>query len=125
MGVTSSENTQTFREVYGELKALGTAQNIKIYRRHGAPETMFGVSFANLGKLKKRIKRDHKLAVKLWATGNMDARILATMIVDPDMITEQMIDAWVQDLDYLGTADYLVTGALMPTPYAKKRWPHG
>ena len=38
---------------------------------------MFGVSYAALGKLKRKIKVDHELAEKLWATGNHDARIAA------------------------------------------------
>ncbi len=44
---------------------------------------MCGVSYANLEKLKKRIKMDHELAAHLWDTGNHDARILA-MCPPPD-----------------------------------------
>jgi hypothetical protein len=33
-----------------ELKASGTAQNRKVYRRHGVVGEMFGVSYAALGK---------------------------------------------------------------------------
>ena len=47
---------------------------------------MFGVSFATLGAMTKRIKRDHPLALQLWSTGNLDARVFATMIVDPALI---------------------------------------
>ena len=46
----------TYREAMKELKMLGTAQNRKVYKRHGAGEDLFGVSFANLGKLQKKIK---------------------------------------------------------------------
>ena len=63
-----------------KLKSLGTAQNRKIYARHGAGEAMFGVSYADLGKTKKEIKTDHPLAESLWASGNHDARVLATMV---------------------------------------------
>jgi len=35
----------TYREIMKELEALGTAQNRKVYRRHGAGENLFGVSF--------------------------------------------------------------------------------
>ena len=70
-------------EVLGRLERMGTVQNRKIYRRHGAGEKLYGVSFANLGKLKKHIKTDHQLAQRLWASGNVDARTLATMVGDP------------------------------------------
>jgi len=40
-------------QVMRELKAMGTAQNRKIYGRHGVETEMYGVSFANLGQLRK------------------------------------------------------------------------
>ena len=46
-----------FDEVIQTLEEMGTAQNRKIYARHGVGETMFGVSFANLNTLKKQIKK--------------------------------------------------------------------
>lgn len=36
----------TFGEVMSMLEAAGTAQNRKVYARHGVPEPMFGVSYA-------------------------------------------------------------------------------
>ena len=49
----------TEKKVLQQLKALGTAQNRKVYARHGAGENLYGVSYANLGKLHKQIKVDH------------------------------------------------------------------
>lgn len=84
----------TLDETMAELEALGTPQNRKVYPRHGAAEPMFGVSYANLGNLKKKIKVDHELAVQLWETGNHDARVLATMIADPQQATPPMLESW-------------------------------
>lgn len=88
-----------------ELKALGTAQNRKVYGRHGVTGQMYGVSYANLDKLRKKLKTNHELAVELWATGNHDARILATKIADPDAFTSSQFDAWARDLDSYVIAD--------------------
>jgi 3-methyladenine DNA glycosylase AlkD len=95
-------------EVMQELAALGTEQNRKIYRRHGARDPLFGVSYANLNALRKRIKRDHALATALWATGNHDARVLATMIADPARVDEALVESWVADLRDHGLADAVV-----------------
>ncbi len=54
-----------FDQTMKELEAAGTAQNRKVYARHGASENMFGVSFANQEKLRKQIKTDHALADQL------------------------------------------------------------
>lgn len=95
----------TEQEVLQELQALGTEQNRKIYRRHGVGDNVYGVSFANLGKLQKRIKKDHVLAQQLWTTGNYEARTLATMIADPGQIDEALLETWVRDLSNYAIAD--------------------
>jgi len=109
-------------QVMKQLKALGTAQNRKVYSRHLGPHLhdMFGVSYANLGKLKKQIKVDHELAEQLWATGNLDARTLATMIADPQQMTARKLDAWVKDANNRGSASAL-SNLAAEAPTAIKR----
>ncbi|MCI0521723.1 MAG: DNA alkylation repair protein [Chloroflexi bacterium] len=97
-----------YQETMQQLEALGTEQNRKVYRRHGAGENMFGVSYANLKDLRKRIKSDHALAVQLWASGNHDARVLATMIADPRQADEALIRDWLAGLDCYALTDALV-----------------
>ena len=94
-------------EAMQRLEACGTAQNRKVYARHGVRAKMFGVSYANQGKLKKAIGVDHALAQKLWATGNHDACVLATMVADPDASTAKELATWARTLD-----SYVVTDAL-------------
>ena len=53
----------TYEETMQALEAAGTAQNRKVYVRHGVAPPAFGVSYGELGKLKKRIKTDAALAV--------------------------------------------------------------
>src|SRR2546422_323984 len=77
----------TLAQVMSALEKEGSAQTKKTYLRHGAPEPMFGVSFATLKTLYKRIGVDHELACALWDTGNFDARNLAYKIVDPQRLT--------------------------------------
>ncbi len=89
----------TAQQVLAELKKLGTEQNRKIYRRHGVSGEQHGVSYAHLKQLKKRLKTDHALALRLWASGNHDARVLATFVADPKQADEQLLDAWAADLD--------------------------
>jgi len=81
-------------EVMSELKKAGSEQTRKTYRRHGAAEPMFGVSFATLKALYKRIRVDHELALALWNTGNFDARNLAVKVVDPANMSVADLDTW-------------------------------
>ncbi|TCJ82125.1 UNVERIFIED_ORG: 3-methyladenine DNA glycosylase AlkD [Bacillus cereus] len=107
-------------EVMQQLEEYGTEQNRKIFKNHGAKEPLFGVSFANLKLLKKKIKKDHDLAILLWETKNMDAMTLATMILDPKKVTTAQLNKWVQEVDYYCLMDVLMT-AICTSPIAIER----
>ncbi len=77
-----------------ELEKAGTEQARKTYARHGVDGPMFGVSFATLKAMKKRIGVDHELALALWNTGNFDARNLAVELADPARLTPADLDRW-------------------------------
>lgn len=87
----------TLAEAMAALEAAGSAQTKKTYLRHGAVEPLFGVSFATLKTLYKRIRVDHDLALALWATGNFDARNLAVKVVDPARMTIAELDRWARE----------------------------
>ncbi|MFH1754582.1 MAG: DNA alkylation repair protein [Candidatus Latescibacterota bacterium] len=107
-------------EVMQQLKTLGTEQNRNVYGRHGVKGDQFGVSYAELVRLKKRIGIDQELAEELWATGNHDARVLGAMIADPAQIEANTLDAWVKELD-----NYVITEAFSKmasgSPSARER----
>ena len=109
-----------FQETMSALEEMGREQNRKIYARHGVNENMFGVSVANLKTLKKQIKKDHKLALMLWESGNHDARHLATMVADPKITEEALLETWVQELDNYVIADAF-GGFANQTPFAKEK----
>ena len=108
-----------YREVMGRLREMGTAQNVKIYQRHGAGSKLYGVSTANLKKLQKAIKTDHGLARSLWKSGNMDARVLGLMVADPEQLTLREAESWLADIDYYGLSNYL-GGLVARTSFGEK-----
>lgn len=97
----------TTQELMQKLESLGSEQTRKTYRRHGAKDPLFGVSYAEFYKLQKRIKVNHSLAQELWATGNYDARILALLIANPNEATEAELIAWIADIDNYPLASQL------------------
>ena len=99
--------TATATEVLEQLDALGTEQNRKVYGRHGVTGPAFGVSYANLGKLRKQFGTNQKLAEGLWVSGNHDARVLATMLADPAAVSQKTLDAWL-----VGATNYVLADAL-------------
>ncbi|MFM8470939.1 MAG: hypothetical protein ACKODH_13415 [Limisphaerales bacterium] len=65
----------TLVEAMRELEQAGSAQTHKTYARHGTTEPMFGVSFATLKAMTKRINVDHELALALWRRATSTPRI--------------------------------------------------
>jgi len=95
---SAAKARMTLAEAMRALEDAGSAQTRKTYARHGAPEPMFGVSFAVLKTLHKRIGVDHELACALWDTGNFDARNLAVKIVDPSRMSSADLDRWTREM---------------------------
>ena len=70
----------------------GNPQTAAIDKRHGAGDHVYGVLTSEIGKLQKRIKTDHALAMALWRTRNAEARLLALRIADPKKVTRDDVD---------------------------------
>jgi len=85
---------------------------------HGVREPFFGVKIGDLKKLQKRIKKDHKLALELYDTGNYDAMYLAGLIADDSEMTRPDLDRWVK-------AAYGGALAGFTVPWVAAGSPHG
>jgi len=101
------------------LKAAGSEQTRKTYTRHGAAGEIYGVRYGDLEKIRKQIGVDQNLADQLWATGNHDARTLATQIADPNQMTQPKLDAWAKTANSQFSLD-AVASLAMRTKHAMK-----
>lgn len=52
----------------------------------------------DLRKIAKEIKKDHELAMELWASGQYLARQLAILIMDKKLLSQELIDKLDQDI---------------------------
>jgi 3-methyladenine DNA glycosylase AlkD len=77
-----------------------------------------GVRLPELRKLAKTIKKDHTLALELWDTGLHEARMLASMIDEPTMVTEKQIDNWTGDFTSWDLCDQVCGNLFDRTPFA-------
>lgn len=110
----------TVQAAMAELEAAGSEQTRKTYARHGAKGPMFGVSFAALKSMVKRIRVDHELALGLWKTGNLDARTLAAKVADPARIAPADLDAWAKASAW-GMGNLYVAHLASESPHARKK----
>jgi 3-methyladenine DNA glycosylase AlkD len=106
-------------EVLSHLQSLANPDNLAGMARYGInPDRAYGIKVTTLRRLAKRIGRDHQLALDLWASGYHEARILATIIDDPKLVTESQAEAWVKDVNSWDLCDGLAGNLLDKTSLA-------
>lgn len=100
------------------LKQKADTEYLKGMRRYAIDSThAIGVRLPELRKLAKTIKKDHALALELWATGLHEARMLASMVDDPAMVTENQIDSWIGDFNSWDLCDQVCGNLFDRTPF--------
>jgi len=89
-----------YNGIIEKLESLSDPEAVKGMARFGInPENTYGVSIPNLRKIAREVGKDHALAQQLWTSGIHEARILASMIDDPKITTEEQMESWVKDFD--------------------------
>jgi len=106
-------------QILAELASLGSEETRAGMERYGITTAdAFGVSISVLRPMAKRLGLDHDLALALWATGNHEARLLASMVDDPAQVTEEQMDAWTAAFDSWDVCDQVTSNLFDKTPYA-------
>jgi len=110
------------RALLDQFEAKGSEKDRAGMARYGIKvDDAFGVSIYELRRVAKPLRGDHELALALWATGNHEARLLATIVDDPVQVGEAQMEAWVADLDSWDVCDQLTSNLFDKTAlgYAK------
>ncbi len=118
----------TVEEILDRLRKAGSAANVAGMARFGIrPALAYGVDTPALRALAREIRRNQAAAEALWACGIHDARILATLVADPDRLTESLVEAWARDFDSWSVCDSACVHLLWKTPFAWRKvraWAH-
>ena len=104
-------------QVMSELKKKGSESVKKIFLNHGANEPMYGVKVADLKVIQKKVKKDHELAMGLFATGNYDAMYLAGLVADESKMSKNDIQQWAEKSHSHGISEYTVAWVAAESEY--------
>jgi 3-methyladenine DNA glycosylase AlkD len=113
-----------------QLESLGTEAVRKQNARWAAGgiqpgATQFGVKHGDIRALAKKIGADHALAVSLWETQNVDAQLLAVLLLKPKDLSGQEVDRLVRSTSFGWVADWLVNYVVKPhadRETLRRRW---
>jgi 3-methyladenine DNA glycosylase AlkD len=97
----------TVKEILAKLESLGDEARRKHNVKAGAPDNQFGVKLGDIRAIAKKIKTDHELALKLWDTGNVEAQLLGTLIIQPDSLSADELDKLTRSTTCAQVAEWL------------------
>jgi 3-methyladenine DNA glycosylase AlkD len=104
------------------LERTGTRTVREGMARYAIPsDKAFGVPVGQLRAYAKRLGRDHDLAEALWQTDRYEARMLATFLDDPALVSSAQMDRWCRDFDNWAICDTACFHLFDRTPHAWKR----
>jgi 3-methyladenine DNA glycosylase AlkD len=119
---TRTSRSSKLRRVLSELSRKRNTDYLRGMSRFGIrTESAVGLSVPELRKMAKELRPDHELAGDLWKTGIHEARILAGMIDDPQMVTEKQMDEWSRDFDSWDLVDNSCGNLFDKTPFAVRK----
>ncbi|MBI4233448.1 MAG: DNA alkylation repair protein [Chloroflexi bacterium] len=111
-----------YEEVMARLRSLANPANVAGMARFGiSTRHTYGIPVPALRALAKEIGRDHGLAQQLWSSGVHEARILASMVADPKMVSEEQMERWVRGFDSWDVCDQCCSNLFDKTPFAYKK----
>lgn len=97
----------TVNEILAQLESLGDEARRKHNTKAGAPDNQFGVKLGDIRTIAKKIKTDHELALELWETGNVEAQLLATLLIQPKSLSADELDELTRSTTCTQVADWL------------------
>jgi 3-methyladenine DNA glycosylase AlkD len=99
--------TMKIKEVLKQLEALGNEKVRAQNKKRGSSDKQFGVLLGDIRKVAAPLKTNHELALALWETGNVDARLLATLLIKPKNLSSKEMDRMVRSATFVQVADWL------------------
>lgn len=110
----------TCHEILAYLRSHANPSSVAGMARYGInTRNTLGVSIPLLRQLARSHRRQHELALELWATDIHEARLLATLVEDPRQVTPAQMEAWVGELDSWDLCDQLCNNLFRKTTHAR------
>ena len=92
-----------------QLRARSSKDPFEVVEKRMVPaETVIGTSTSDIRALAKTTTKDRSLAEELWSSQFVEAKALAILLLPPKLIDNDLIEAWVTELNDWSTCDLFV-----------------
>jgi 3-methyladenine DNA glycosylase AlkD len=109
-------------EVILRLESMASPTGVEGMARFGIrSEKVLGLSMGEVREMAKELGKDHQLAQCLWRTGFHESRLLASLVDDPSLVTEEQVESWAMDFDNWAVCDGVCANLFQRTPFARSK----
>lgn len=114
--------TVSVEKIIAEIKKHSREKNRQGMARFGIEiKYALGSGMPALRNLAKKLGHNHQLAAELWATKIHEARILASLVDDPKMVSEPQMEKWVKVFNSWDLCDQCCMNLFDKTSFAQKK----
>ena len=108
-----------FRQIINLVCQFRNEETANHQIRNGIRYKMnYGVSLVDLREIAGKFEPSHILALKLWNRQWRETMILATLLDEPDKVSEQQMDYWTKSFENIEIAEQASANLWYKTPYA-------
>lgn len=109
-------------EIINQLKQLANEQTKAGKQKYGInTDDAFGISIKEIRELAKSYGKNHEVALELWDTGFHEARILASMMANADILSPEVMDLWMKCFNSWDLCDQVCGNLFEDSPYAYQK----
>lgn len=112
----------TIGAVIKKIRAESDSRALAGMGRFGiSTENAVGVPIPKLRAIASQVGRNHTMAISLWKLKMHEAKLLATMVDDPGLVTERQMDSWVKDFNSWDLCDQCCGNLFDKTKFSYKK----
>jgi 3-methyladenine DNA glycosylase AlkD len=109
-------------DILERIKEQGSLEAVAGMARFGiTPVNNYGVSVTTLRRIAREIGKNHLLAEQLWSSSVHEARLLASIVDDPKLATEEQLERWVKDFNSWDVCDQCCNNLFGKTCFAYQK----
>ena len=98
--IDNNETEELFQEIFKKIQILRNGETHHEMKKFGLNyQKALGATIVNLREIGKEYQQNHLLAHKLWTKGFRESKILASMLEEPDKVTEEQLERWFEEMD--------------------------
>ena len=108
-----------FQEILAKIRRLKNGETVAQMKARGLVYKInWGASVISLRELAKNYDQSHLLALKLWNKQWRESMILATLLDEPEKVTEEQMDFWTKGFATTEIAEQAVANLFVHTKFA-------